>query len=144
MDIFHVLLRSKIYFELEIRSVLSENWPSDIYFYLNDTELTHWTSPGDFGDVRGIYTPEWWFDNWNQYGLLKLLSINKRGTFIDGLLVSSVTIDMLKLSYQSELRFRIGVPDNAANLGGMTIYGRGFGNYNQGIKFRMIYRKDDA
>ncbi|MCI1981763.1 MAG: helix-turn-helix domain-containing protein [Oscillospiraceae bacterium] len=123
---------------------ISENWPSDIYFYLNDTELAHWISPGDFGDVRGIYTPEWWFDNWNQYGLLKLLSINKRGTFIDGLLVSSVTIDMLKLSYQSELRFRIGVPDNAANLGGMTIYGRGFGNYNQGIKFRMIYRKDNA
>lgn len=123
---------------------VSENWPSDIYFYLNDTELAHWTSPGDFGDVRGIYTPEWWFDNWNQYGLLKLLSINKQGTFIDGLLISPVTIDSLNLSFHSELRFRLGVPDNAPNIGGMTIYGQGFGNYNQGIKFRMIYQKDST
>jgi predicted transcriptional regulator len=120
---------------------VSENWPSDIYFYLNDIELAHWTSPGDFGDVRGIYTPEWWFDNWNQYGLLKLLTVNKQGTFIDGLLVSPVTVDSLNLSFQSELRFRLAVPDEAANIGGLTIYGQGFGNYNQGIKFRMIYQK---
>ena len=122
---------------------VSENWPSDIYFYLNDVELAHWTSPGDFGDVRGIYTPDWWYDNWNQYGLLKLFSINKQGTFIDGLMISPRTIDSLGLTYQSELRFRLGVPDTAANIGGMTIYGKGFGNYNQGIKFRMIYQKDD-
>lgn len=121
---------------------ISENWPSDIYFYLNDMELTHWTSPGDFGDVRGIYTPEWWLDNWNQYGFLELLSINRQGTFIDGLLISPVTIDSLDLSSQSELRFRLGVPDNAVNVGGMTIFGRGFGNYNQGIRFRMIYRRE--
>ena len=123
-------------------SGISENWPSDIYFYLNDVELAHWTSPGDFGDVRGIYTPEWWRDNWNEYGLLELLSINRRGTFIDGLLISPVTIDSLALSSQSELRFRLGVPDNAVNVGGLTIFGQGFGNYNQGIKFRMIYRKE--
>jgi predicted transcriptional regulator len=122
---------------------VSENWPSDIYFYLNDMELAHWTSPGDFGDVRGIYTPDWWLDNWNQYGLLKLLSINKQGTFIDGLMISPVTINSLGLSYQSELRFRLGIPDTAANIGGMTIYGRGFGNYNQGIKFRMICQKEN-
>ena len=122
---------------------VSENWPSDIYFYLNDMELAHWTSPGDFGDVRGIYTPDWWLDNWNQYGLLKLLSINKQGTFIDGLMISPVTINSLGLSYQSELRFRLGIPDTAANIGGMTIYGRGFGNYNQGIRFRMICQKEN-
>ena len=120
----------------------SENWPSDIYFYLNGVELGRWTSPGDFGNVRGIYTPDWWFDNCNQYGLLQLLSIDRHGTFLDGRMISPVTIDELGLSYQSELRFRFGVPDTAANIGGMTIYGRGFGNYNQGIKFRMIYEKD--
>ena len=93
--------------------------------------------------MRGIYTPEWWYDNWNQHGLLKLLTVNRQGTFIDGLLISPVTVDSLALSFQSELRFRLGVPDDAANIGGMTIYGRGFGNYNQGIKFRMIYQKTD-
>lgn len=121
---------------------ISENWPSDIYFYLNDVELAHWTSPGDFGDVRGIYTPEWWRDNWNQYGLLELLSVNRQGTFNDGILISPVTIDSLDLSSQSELRFRLGVPDNAVNVGGLTVFGRGFGNYDQGIRFRMIYRKE--
>ena len=38
-------------------------WPSDIYFYLNDVFLGIWTSPGDFGDVKGIFTPDWWFPN---------------------------------------------------------------------------------
>lgn len=122
----------------------SEHWPSDIYFYLNDVELGHWTSPGDFGNVRGIYTPDWWFDNWNQYGLLLLLSINKQGTFLDGLMISPVTIDSLNLHYKSELRFRLGIPDDAANIGGMTIFGHGFGNYSQGIRFRVIYSETDA
>ena len=67
-------------------------WPSDISFYLNDVCIGTWTSPGDFGDVRGIFTPDWWFPNWNQYGLLKMLVINKKGTFIDGLQISDVTI----------------------------------------------------
>ena len=56
---------------------------TDISFYLNDVCIGTWTSPGDFGDVRGIFTPDWWFPNWNQYGLLKMLVINKKGTFID-------------------------------------------------------------
>ena len=38
----------------------------------NDTLVGTWTSPGDYGDVRGMFTPEWWPQNWNQYGLLKL------------------------------------------------------------------------
>lgn len=48
------------------------DWPSDISFYINDTLVGTWTSPGDYGDVRGMFTPEWWPQNWNQYGLLKL------------------------------------------------------------------------
>ncbi|MCI1981968.1 MAG: MarR family transcriptional regulator [Oscillospiraceae bacterium] len=119
----------------------AENWPSDIYFYLNGTELGHWTSPGDFGATQGLYTPPWWNINWNQYGLLKLLSINQRGTFLDGLMISPVTIDSLKLHYKSELKFRLAIPDNARNRGGMTIFGNGFGNYDQGIKLRVIYRE---
>ena len=122
---------------------ISENWPSDIYFYLNDAELGHWTSPGDFGRTRGLYTPDWWQDNWNQYGVMLLLSINRQGTFIDAVTLSPITIDSLNLHYQSELRFRIGVPDSAANIGGMTIFGQGFGNYNQGIRFRLIYSETD-
>ena len=76
---------------------VNEVWPSDISFYINDTFIGSWTSPGDFGDVQGIFTPEWWFPNWNQYGLLKLLVINKRGTFIDGLQICHTIIIMIDI-----------------------------------------------
>ena len=39
---------------------VNSNWPSDISFCLNDESIGIWTSPGDFGDVRGIFTPDWW------------------------------------------------------------------------------------
>ncbi len=101
-------------------------WPSDISFYLNDVCIGNWLSPGDFGDSRGLFTPDWWFPNWNQYGLLKLLVINRRGTFIDGLKISDVTIDSFHLDYRSSLRFRLAVDDDAEHVGGLTIFGKTF------------------
>ncbi len=114
-------------------------WPSDIYFYLNDTHIGTWTSPGDFGDVKGIFSPDWWYPNWNQYGLLKLLVINQKGTFIDGLQISEVSTKHLQLDYRSTLRFKIGVPDQAEHIGGLTIFGKTFGNYNQDINVLINY-----
>lgn len=118
---------------------VNDVWPSDISFYINDTFIGSWTSPGDFGDVKGIFTPEWWFPNWNQYGLLKLLVINKRGTFIDGLQISNVTIRDLNLTDKSSIRLRMAVNDDANHVGGLTIYGKNFGNYNQDINVRINY-----
>lgn len=118
---------------------VDSNWPSDISFYLNDTLLGIWTSPGDYGDVRGMFTPEWWPTNWNQYGLLKLLVINRKGTFIDGLKISDVTINTLDLDYKSSLHLKIAVEENAAHVGGITLFGKGFGNYDQDIKVAINY-----
>lgn len=124
---------------------VNNNWPSDIYFHLNDTFLGIWTSPGDFGDVKGVFTPEWWYQNWNQYGILKLIVINDMGTFIDGLQISNVSLKDLKLDYKSTLKFKFSVPDDAKHVGGLTIYGRNFGNYNQDINVRIHYSPiDDA
>ena len=114
-------------------------WPSDISFYLNDVCIGNWLSPGDFGDSRGLFTPDWWFPNWNQYGLLKLLVINREGTFIDGLQISDVTIDSFKLDFRSSLRLRLAVEDNARYIGGLTIFGKSFGNYGQDIKVNIHY-----
>lgn len=114
-------------------------WPSDISFYLNDTCLGTWTSPGDFGDMRGLLTPDWWFPNWNQYGLLKLLVINRTGTFIDGLKISNVTITDFHLDYRSSMKFRIAVKEDAKHVGGLTIFGKTFGNYGQDIKISIHY-----
>ncbi len=114
-------------------------WPSDIYFYLNDVLLGTWISPGDFGDVKGIFTPDWWFPNWNQYGMLKMLVVNHKGCFIDGLKISDVTIDSFKLTSKSSLKLRLEVPENAEHVGGLTIFGHGFGNYNQDINIKIAY-----
>ncbi len=114
-------------------------WPSDIHFALNDTWIGSWTSPGDFGDVRGLFTPDWWLPNWNQYGLLKLIVINKKGTFIDGLQISNVSLNDFNLDYRSTIKFKLAVPDNAVHIGGLTIFGKNFGNYNQDIDVRINY-----
>ena len=79
---------------------INNDWPSDISILLNDVKIGTWTSPGDYGDVQGIFTPDWWFPNWNQYGLLKMIVINKKGTFVDGLKISNVTINEFNLDYK--------------------------------------------
>lgn len=118
---------------------VNNDWPSDIYFYLNGVNIGMWTSPGDFGDVRGIFTPDWWFPNWNQYGLLKMIKIDKKGTFVDGLKISDVNIRQFELDYKSTIRFRFEVPKDAQNVGGLTIFGSKFGNYSQAIQARIAY-----
>lgn len=114
-------------------------WPSDIHFYLNNTCLGYWTSPGDFADERGLFTPNWWFRNWNQYGMLKLIVINNHGTFIDGLKISDVSLKQMKLDYRSPLKLKFAVPEDCEHVGGLTIYGSSFGNYNQDIKVSINY-----
>lgn len=114
-------------------------WPSDISFYLNNEYIGFWTSPGDFGNFRGIFTPDWWFPCWNQYGLLKLLVINKKGVFIDGLQISDKTISDFNLDYRSKIRFKMAVNEDSVHVGGLTIFGKSFGNYGQDIKVSMNY-----
>ena len=118
---------------------INNDWPSDISILLNDVKIGTWTSPGDYGDVQGIFTPDWWFPNWNQYGLLKMIVINKKGTFVDGLKISDVTINEFNLDYKSTVKFKFEIEEDAKNVGGITIFGSEFGNYNQDIKVRIAY-----
>lgn len=119
---------------------INSDWPSDISFFVNDIPVGTWTSPGDFGDVRGLLTREWWPMNWNQYGLLKMLVVNRKGTFIDGLKISDVTIEDLKLKAREPVRIRLQVCDDAENVGGLTIFGKSFGNYGQDIRVALKYK----
>jgi predicted transcriptional regulator len=116
----------------------NEHWPSDISFTLNGVPIGTWTSPGDFGGTRGKYTPEWWDIKMNQYGLLVQVRINNDGTFIAGTKVSSYTIrdiDIRRLQWDLKLE----VKDDAKHIGGLTIYGAGFGNYYQDLVFKLTY-----
>ncbi|ULT56096.1 helix-turn-helix domain-containing protein [Neobacillus drentensis] len=135
--------------ELEISLELSSeapftnsNWPSDIHFYLNNVLLGKWTSPGDFGDSRGNFTPDWWPSEINQYGLLKRLRITPEGTYIDGLKISDVSLDDVSIR-EKQWTFRIAVLEESQNVGGVTLFGTGFGNYNQDILFRLYYHDSE-
>lgn len=118
----------------------NKDYPSDIHFYLNQTLLGVWVSPGDYGDRRGHISPAWWPDTLNQYGLLKTLIVNREGTFMDGgQKLSPVTIDSLGLDYNSLPSFRIQVPEDTPNCGGCTLFGEHFGDYNQAIRIKAFY-----
>jgi len=116
----------------------NENWPSDITFYVNDVLLGTWTCPGDFGETRGVYTPEWWI-NRSQYGLLKTLSVSATGCYIDGVRLSDVTLDALRLAYGETISFRVAALETSRHVGGVTLFGKGFGNYNQDIHVSLTY-----
>ncbi|OXM87579.1 ArsR/SmtB family transcription factor [Paenibacillus rigui] len=109
----------------------NENWPSDITFSINGIEVAMWTCPGDFGSKRGIYTPDWWTDT--QYGLHKTLSVTPKGSFIDGVRVSDKTIKDLEVKAGREILFRIACHETAVHCGGVSLFGKGFGNYPQDI-----------
>lgn len=118
----------------------NEDFPSDIYFEIAGVSVGKWISPGDYGSRRGHFTPAWWPNNCNQYGLLKTLSVTKEGTFIDGgSKISDVAIDALGIDYTTQLTLKISVPKDTKNCGGMTIFGRGFGDYDQGIVCTEYY-----
>ena len=117
----------------------NEVWPSDISFFINGKKIAVWTSPGDFGNMKGIFTPDWWYPNWNQYGLLKILVINRKGTFIDGLQVSDVSINDFDFDYRSTIKLKLAVEDDAEHVGGLTVFGKTFGNYNQDISVQINY-----
>ncbi len=127
-------------FSMELSSEVpgtSADWPSDISLEVNGVDVATWTSPGDFGDKRGVYTPEWWKLAGSQYGKLKTWRINGEGSFVDGVRVSDVTLEDLRIGQHRSIRMRIGVRDNAEHPGGINIFGRGFGNYAQDIVMRL-------
>ncbi len=127
-------------FALELSSEVpgtSADWPSDITLSVNGTEIGTWTSPGDFGDKRGVYTPDWWKLKGSQYGKLKSWRVTNEGTYVDGVKISPVSLVDLDLSNHHSIRLRIAVKPDAKHPGGINIFGRGFGNYDQDIIMRL-------
>ena len=113
------------------------NWPSDISLWVNDVKVGTWTSPGDYGDRRGTFTPRWWKLEGSQYGILTRWHISSRGTFIGDDRLSDVTLEQLRLPEHHSIRLRIGIDDDGGRPGGVNIFGRGFGNYDHDILMRL-------
>ncbi|MFD2614401.1 ArsR/SmtB family transcription factor [Paenibacillus gansuensis] len=137
----HVKLRS-IEFSLELCSEapnFNNDWPSDITVWINDKEIGTWTSPGDFGDHRGRYNPPWWFDSSTQYGLLKSFRVDEHKSTVDNLKLSAVTIEDLAIESKPYISFKLGLKQDAVHKGGVNLFGRGFGDHDQGILMKLNY-----
>ncbi|MFS0856250.1 MULTISPECIES: ArsR/SmtB family transcription factor [Paenibacillus] len=115
------------------------NWPSDISVWINGMEIGMWTCPGDFGDRRGKLNPAWWFEWSTQYGLLKTWRVDKNKTTLDMEKISAVDLAQLNLQNSHKLRVRIGIKPDAVHQGGVNLFGRQFGDYDQNIKMTVHY-----
>jgi predicted transcriptional regulator len=131
-------------FSLELSSEVpgtNANWPSDISLWVNSTKLGTWSSPGDYGDKRGRFTPSWWKLGGSQYGELTTWRVTERGTFVSGKRVSAITLAALKLHEHHSIRLRVGIEEGARHPGGVNIFGRGFGNHDQDIVMRLHLKR---
>lgn len=115
------------------------DWPSDITMWINGFDCGTWTSPGDFGGRRGKLNPSWWSDGSTQFGLLKTWRVNNEGSFIDEKKSANVNIERLQLAKGDFITVRIGIKEDAQNIGGVNIFGEKFGDYPQNIIMRLDY-----
>lgn len=113
-------------------------YPSDIHFSVNGETVGYYTSKGEYNDRAGNSSPSWWFGNLGQYGKKVRIAINDEGSYIGGIKVSEKTLRDYKIEQGKQIRFRIFIPDNAEHKGGFTLFGKGFGDYNEGIVCNFV------
>lgn len=128
---------TEISFSFEICSetvFYNNNWPSDITVSINGIEVATIISPGDFGGRRGRYTPRYWSVKSTQFGMLRKVTINGNGVYVDNVFVHKhVVFDDLKLYDGSAIKLTIGIKEDAVHRGGINIFGRNFGDFPQAI-----------
>jgi predicted transcriptional regulator len=115
----------------------NEKWLSDISVWVNEKEIGVWTSPGDFGDRRGKFSPLFWKLEGSQYGIRTTWEVSDKGTFVDGGQVSELNLGDLHIDDHHSIKVRIGVAENAKHAGGVNIFGKGFGDFDQDIILRL-------
>jgi len=120
----------------------ADDWPSDLTLWVNGVEIGTWTSPADFGGVRGALTPSWWLDVDSQFGLQKRWEVNGAGSYVDGVLISDVKLDELGLGPGRPVTVRLGVKSDAPHPNGLNLFGRTFGNYPEDLILRITYQPE--
>lgn len=135
----------EINFSLELCSEATgynHAYKSDVTFWINGVELCTYTSPGDFGNRYGRFTPPWWFAESTKYGLMTAVAVRKNGVYLNERLVNKdVTLSSLDLADGNRTTLKIGVKPDAENVGGFNLFGEKFGDYDQAIKFNAIFER---
>lgn len=138
-----LLTLQELSFSLELCSEApgySEDWPSDITFYINDQEVGTYTCPGDFGVRRGKCTPDIWPMGRTQYGLLTSISLRQDGSYINESPVNpAVSLSTVGLDEHPFISFKVCIKSDAVNIGGVNIFGEKYGDHPQGICMRAVY-----
>ena len=73
----------------------------------------------------------------------KIITINENGTYLDGLFLAPITIRDIDFDHHTEISIKVVVPKTARHVGGVTLFGKGFGDYNEGIKAKVLYKKKE-
>jgi predicted transcriptional regulator len=115
----------------------NNNWPSDITVWFNGHEVGTWRSPGDMGGDYGRMTPRWWDLANTQFGFLKTWKVTDEGSFIDGVRSGDLTVRDLVVDTNDSYKVRVGIKEDAEFTGGLNLFGRTFGNYEQDIVLRL-------
>ncbi len=102
---------------------------SGVAFFINDVKLGEHKIDGEFTDRRGLFTPSV-FSDMPQYGKYKTLTIDERGSFLDGIklgptALSDIKSDALTLSFATD--------------GGIALFGKGYGDYDCGLLVKTEY-----
>ncbi len=133
--------RHRISFSLEICSdtlYYNNDWPSDITVKINGIECLTFTSPGNFGGKRGKNTPMYWPVTSSQFGQLKKISVDTDGVYLDNVFChKQVTFADLHLFDADNIRFELEVKEDAVHRGGITLFGKNFGDFDQSIIMKI-------
>lgn len=111
----------------------NNNWRSDIDFLINSKKAFTYKSLGDYGDRRGLLNPEWYPSQSSQYGMLKKFRIDEAGSYIDEKMVGEGKIGDYGIQDGDSFTLTIGVKPTGTHIGGINIFGKGFGDHDQDI-----------
>ena len=119
-----------------------EHYPSQIAFEINDTDVGTITCEGEYFDRKGRFTPPWWFANFGQYGKFRVLTVSSEGTFMDGTKIGDPTLEELGIEQNSKIELKFKCKSTEQYPGGISLFGKNFGDFAQGIKCRLLYTEN--
>ena len=71
--------------------------------------------------------------------MLKTWCIAREGTKLDGRKVSALQIEDYHLTGGPYISVRIGIKEDAGHVGGVNLFGEGFGDHPQNILLKFFY-----
>lgn len=119
----------------------NNNYKSDISVFINEKRIGVYSSSGDYGDRKGFLNPDFWKMGLTQYGKFLLFKIGETQTSLNDEFLSYVKLPDLRLDAikKNYLTLKIGVEPSAKHVGGINLFGKGFGDYKQDILFKYLY-----